>query len=261
MRAPAMPHNLQIKAGRATQVGLKRQRLILFAPATHRPANRQRPRTEPHNHAGIFKPMGREVQPGLQPRSAQPMRFQNAALARARGLHPAQRRHTFFPIVMSKHQEPQPKSGNRGDNVNQQKAAHYASSDANGTSLVAEDASGQLPPQPHASAAGPAICGKAGVNPLKIRMRAPAHNFSDRYNGPWPSPFAISRTKISTPSGALTRLVFLLEFPILARNCASTCAAPQPSPWSRFRRAQSLGKAKAGSPKWSRPVTSLSQAS
>ena len=82
------------------------------------------------------------MQPRLQAGISHPARFQDASLAGASVLDPAQCRRAFFSVVVRKHDVPQPQNGDRTDNVNQQKAPHNASSDAHGTSGVADEARG-----------------------------------------------------------------------------------------------------------------------
>ena len=67
------------------------------------------------------------MQPRLQAGTAHPVRLQDASLAGASGLHPAQGRRALFSVVGGKHEVPQSQHGDRTGHVNQQKASHNAS--------------------------------------------------------------------------------------------------------------------------------------
>src|SRR5258706_5023278 len=238
MRRPAMPHHFQMKGRRAPQICLERQRLFLAMQAAPQPLYRQSARLELHGYARILKPAGREMHPRLQPGTAHPVRIQDASLACARRLHPAQGERSLFSIVGGKHQVPQRQHSNRTEYVNQQKACHNASSDAHGTSAVATK-QGDESPQfnspdlpleltvenwgPIALLTGPGReCG-AGTPATMTQC---------------PSSFGttIFGTTIPPPSkrcGVSIRIASLPVFPTRVRNSTSTCIIADRSRWSQ----------------------------
>src|ERR1700728_3079761 len=111
MRAPAVPHYFQMEAWRPAQIGFKGEGFVLMAPAAYQPLNRQRPWPELHDHARVFEPSRGEIQTSVQTRASLPTRVEDASLAGARSLHPAQSGRPFFPIVGGKHYVPQSQDG------------------------------------------------------------------------------------------------------------------------------------------------------
>src|SRR5208283_295408 len=146
MSAPAMPDHFQTETRGAIQIGFKGQSFFLLMPAADQPLNGKSARPELHGYAGVIKPAVGKMKTGLQAGRSHPIRFEDASLADACGLDPAQDGGALFSVVMRKHEVPQPQNGDRSDHVNQQNAPHNASSDAHGTSEVAGEARGQSHP-------------------------------------------------------------------------------------------------------------------
>jgi hypothetical protein len=140
MSTPAMPENFQAKSRGPIQISFEGQCFFLFVAAAYQPLNRKSAGSKFHRYAGILEPTGGKMQSGLEAGSSQPAGIQNPSLAGACVLDPAQGRRAFFSVVMRKHEVPQPQNGNRSDHVNQEKASHTLSSDAHGTSEVADEA-------------------------------------------------------------------------------------------------------------------------
>ena len=182
MSAPAMPHYFQMKAWRTAQIGFEGQRFFLPVPAADQPLNRQSARPKFHRHARILKPTGREMQPRLQAGSSQPVGFQDASLAGARGLHPAQCSRAFFSIVGGKHDVPQPQNGNRATTSISRRRPTTLPLDAHGTSEVADEARGNRP-RILVTCQTRICCGNPGAN-CSARIRVASSGMpTPRYNG------------------------------------------------------------------------------
>src|SRR5713101_7631431 len=117
-----MAYHIQVEGGRTAQIGLEGQSFLLPATAAHQPLYGKSAGLELNRHARVFEPAGREVQARLQAGTTHPVRLQNATFTGACRLHPAH--------------------GEGPSHVNKQKASHNASSDAHGTSEVADEARG-----------------------------------------------------------------------------------------------------------------------
>lgn len=142
-----MTHDFQMKRGRTAEIRFKSQSLFLLVPAAQQPVNGQRARTKLHSDVGVFKAPRRKLKAGMQTGTGKPLRVENASLASAGGLYPAQRFGASAAVVRGEKEVPEPQSGDRSDNVNHKKAPHNASSDADGTSEVAAGARGQWTPR------------------------------------------------------------------------------------------------------------------
>jgi ribosomal-protein-alanine N-acetyltransferase len=183
MSTPAMAKNFQAKRRGPIQISFEGQCFFLFVAAAYQPLNRKSAGPKFHRYTGILEPTGGKMQSGLKTGSSQPAGIQNPSLAGACVLDPAQGRRAFFSVVMRKHEVPQPQNGNRSDHVNQEKASHTLSSDAYGTSEVADEARGQSSPIHNSGAASLLSCGKLGRNRGKRSGLAPS---TRGYNGPVP---------------------------------------------------------------------------
>src|SRR3954462_5811488 len=67
--APAMTHDFQMKARRASQVGFEGQSFFLLVNAAQQPLYGERPRPNLHGDVRIFEAAGREVKPRMQTRT------------------------------------------------------------------------------------------------------------------------------------------------------------------------------------------------
>jgi len=142
VRAPAMTHNFQMKAGRAAQIGFERESFFLLAKTTQNPLYRKGARQKLKSNARIFKAAGGELQPGVQARSAQPMKIENAPFAGAGRLNPAQGFCSLAAVVSGKNQVPHPESRGRTDDIDRNQAPHKRPLNFDGTSDLGRRARG-----------------------------------------------------------------------------------------------------------------------
>src|SRR5579863_905229 len=214
-----MPHDFHVKGWRTAQIGFEGESFFLLVPAAQQPLDGERARAEFHGDAGVFEAVRGKLQTGVHAGAVQPVRFEHASLAGAGRLHPAQGLRAPATVVGGKKEIPQPQSRNRRDHVNNKKAPHNASSDADGTSEVAVEASGQMAPNNVFFVDSAGGLWKRRIAPAKrlfIEFRRSPATMA------WcPSSSAISSLVTSSSSGASTRNAFRRESPIPSRNSRS----------------------------------------
>src|ERR1700730_12436077 len=127
LRQPAMPENVQPKAGSAVQIGLKGQSLLLPVPRADEPFEGNRPRFQADGYSRIVEPVRREAEAGLQKSHTQPPRIQDFSLVATRRFHPAQRIRSPAPVIAGEVEKPCHQEKNRTERVDEHQASHKAS--------------------------------------------------------------------------------------------------------------------------------------
>jgi len=117
--APAVAHDLEMKAWRASQISLKGQSLFLLVPAAQQPVNRQRARPKFHGDVCVVEAAGRKLKAGVQAMAVHPSPVENSSFAGAGGLNPTQRLGSFATVVGGEEKVPRSQNRDPGDNVNQ----------------------------------------------------------------------------------------------------------------------------------------------
>jgi hypothetical protein len=122
--APAMADDLQMEAGRAAKIGFKGQSLFLLPPCAQQPMYWKGARPELHGDAGIFKAAGAKLQAGIEAGTGQPAGVDDASLAAARRIDPAQRFSPPATVIAGKQEIPDDQHCHRADHVYDQNASH-----------------------------------------------------------------------------------------------------------------------------------------